>query len=99
MKFWSILGAGFFICAVQAAVSSNGTAEAKLAQIRKLLKPQLSENATIVFPNSKEWVEVTHRAAAPRVHPGYLAVVDVAVEDDVVNTVSGELAKTKSTNL
>ncbi|CBF82228.1 hypothetical protein AN5258.2 [Aspergillus nidulans FGSC A4] len=87
MQFWSILGAGFFICAVQAAVSSNGTAEAKLAQIRKLLKPQLSENATIVSPNSKEWVEVTHRAAAPRVHPGYLAVVDVAVEDDVVNTI------------
>ncbi|GKZ35187.1 hypothetical protein AbraIFM66950_005740 [Aspergillus brasiliensis] len=46
MKFWSILGAGF-ICAVQAAVSSNGTTGAKLAQIKNLLKPQLSDDAFI----------------------------------------------------
>ncbi|OJJ65639.1 hypothetical protein ASPBRDRAFT_201665 [Aspergillus brasiliensis CBS 101740] len=90
MKFWSILGAGF-ICAVQAAVSSNGTTGAKLAQIKNLLKPQLSENARIVFPNSKEWVEVTHRAAAPRVHPGvlFLAVTSVHGWTDDISKIQG----------
>ncbi|KAJ5981177.1 hypothetical protein N7522_013598 [Penicillium canescens] len=87
MIFLSILATGFFGFAVQAAVHSNGTAEAKLAKIRELLTPQLSANATIVFPDSEKWYDVTHRAAAPRVNPGYLAVVDVAAEDDVVNTI------------
>ncbi|KAJ5957259.1 hypothetical protein N7501_011538 [Penicillium viridicatum] len=87
MKFLNILAIGFFSFAVQAAVPSNGTTEAKLAQIKELLTPQLSVNATIVFPKSEKWYGVTHRAAAPRVNPGYLAVVDVATEDDVVNTI------------
>lgn len=95
MRSLSILGAGFFSFAVHAVASYNGTAEIKLAQIKELLTPQLSENATIIFPNSEKWDDVTHRAAAPRVHPGYLAVVDVAVEDDVVNTVLDELFKRK----
>lgn len=94
MRSLRILGAGFFSLVVHAAVASNSTAEVKSAQIKELLTPQLSENATIIFPNSEKWDDVTHRAAAPRVHPGYLAVVDVAVEDDVVNTVFDELFKT-----
>ncbi|KAL4976005.1 hypothetical protein BDW66DRAFT_151352 [Aspergillus desertorum] len=81
----------FFGFAVQAAVASNGTAEAKSARIKELLTPQLSENATIVFPDSDRWHDVTHRAAAPRVNPGYLAVVEVASEDDVVNYVANEI--------
>ncbi|KAJ5420631.1 hypothetical protein N7465_003150 [Penicillium sp. CMV-2018d] len=83
MKFLNILATGFFSFAVQAAVPSNSNTEAKLAQIKELLTPQLSVNATIVFPKSEKWYDVTHRAAAPRVNPGYLAVVDVATEDDV----------------
>ncbi|KUM62366.1 hypothetical protein ACN42_g4743 [Penicillium freii] len=87
MKFLNILATGFFSFAVQAAVPSNGTTEAKLAQIKELLTPQLSVNATIVFAKSEKWYDITHRAAAPRVNPSYLAVVDVATEDDVVNTI------------
>lgn len=93
MKSLNILATGFFGLAVQAAVSSNSTAEAKLAQIKELLTPQLSGNAAIVYPDSEEWYNVTHRAAVPRVHPGYLAVVDVASEDDVVNTVRDERSR------
>ncbi|GMG26461.1 unnamed protein product [Aspergillus oryzae] len=96
-KLLNILAAGFFGFAVQATVPSNGTPEAKLAQIKELLTPLLSENATIVFPDSEKWYDVTHRAAAPRVNPGYLAVVDVAAEDDVVNTVQDELFNMKRT--
>ena len=86
-KLLNILAASFFGFVVRAAVSSNGNAETKSAQIKELLTSQLSENATIVFPDSKKWHDVTHRAAAPRVNPGYIAVIDVASEDDVVNTV------------
>ncbi|GKT67252.1 hypothetical protein ColTof4_13636 [Colletotrichum tofieldiae] len=87
MSLLKILAVGLFGFAVQAAVPSNSAAEAKSAQIKQLLTPRLSENATIVYPDSERWHDVTHRAAAPRVNPGYLAVVDVAAEDDVVNTI------------
>jgi hypothetical protein len=91
--FSDILVTGLFALAVQATVPSHGSAQAKSAQIKALLTPQLSENATIIFPDSENWHEVTHRAAAPRVHPGYLAVVDVAAEDDVVNTVYDQCSR------
>ncbi|KAB8224369.1 hypothetical protein BDV33DRAFT_227228 [Aspergillus novoparasiticus] len=82
-KLLNILATGFFGFAVQATVASNDTAEAKLAQIKGLLTPQLSKNATIVFPGSEKWYDVTHRAAAPRVNPGYLAVVDIKVANEI----------------
>lgn len=91
MKLSKTLANIFFGFVVRAEVPSNRTAETKLVQIKKLLMPQLSENATIIFPDSEKWYDVTHRAAAPRVNPGYLAVVDVAAEDDVVNTVHDQL--------
>lgn len=97
MIFFSILTAASFWFAVRAAAVSNGTADAKLAQIKELLTPLLSENATIIYPDSNEWSDVTHRAAAPRVNPGYLAVVDVVAEDDVVNTVRYEVLEEKKT--
>ncbi|GAQ44577.1 hypothetical protein AtubIFM56815_004752 [Aspergillus tubingensis] len=87
MKLSKTLANIFFGFVVRAEVPSNRTAETNLVQIKKLLMPQLSENATIIFPDSEKWYDVTHRAAAPRVNPGYLAVVDVAAEDDVVNTI------------
>jgi FAD/FMN-containing dehydrogenase len=87
MKLLNVLVGGCFALAVKAAVLPRNTTEVKSAQIKQLLTSQLSKNASIIFPTSKRWDEVTHRAAAPRVNPGYLAVVDVAVEDDVVRTI------------
>ncbi|KAL4907844.1 hypothetical protein BDW74DRAFT_189252 [Aspergillus multicolor] len=84
---FKLLTTSLFGLAVQGAVPSRTSAQAKTALIKALLTPQLSENATIVFPDSERWEGVTHRAAAPRVNPGYLAVVNVASEDDVVNTI------------
>jgi hypothetical protein len=91
MKLLNVLVGGCFALAVKAAVPPRNTTEVKSAQIRQLLTSQLSKNASIIFPTSKRWDEVTHRAAAPRVNPGYLAVVDVAVEDDVVRTACAPL--------
>ncbi|KAL4811850.1 hypothetical protein BDW67DRAFT_194306 [Aspergillus spinulosporus] len=85
--FLSILATGFFGLVAQAALPSSSTGEAKLAQIKELLTPQLSENSPIVFSDSENWHDVTQRVAAARVNPGNLAVVDVAAEDDVVNTI------------
>jgi hypothetical protein len=95
MKILHILLGGCFALIVKAAVPPRNTTEVKLAQIKQLLTSQLSENASIIFPNSDRWVDVTHRAAAPRVNPGYLAVVDVAVEDDVVQTACVPLNQNK----
>lgn len=52
-----------------------------------ILSPLLSEEATISFPWSDSWDELNDRSSAPRIHPGYVAVVQVATEDDVQNTV------------
>ncbi|ETS84255.1 hypothetical protein PFICI_02280 [Pestalotiopsis fici W106-1] len=86
MKPSKILATFLWSCAAQAA-AYNSTTEAKVAKIKELLTPQLSENATIIYPDSDQWGDVTERAASPRVNPGYLAVVEVAAQDDVVNTI------------
>jgi hypothetical protein len=91
MKLLNIVATGCLALAIEAAVPPRSTTEVKSAQIRQLLTSQLSQNASIIFPNSDQWDDVTHRAAAPRVNPSYLAVVDVAVEEDVIQTVRNQL--------
>lgn len=95
MKLLNIVASGCFALVIEAAVPPRDATEIKSAQIRQLLASQLSENASIIFPSSEQWDDVTHRAAAPRVNPGYLAVVDVAVDDDVVSTVRTLWTRTK----
>lgn len=93
MKIFYVLATGIYSLAVYAASLNSSTAETKIAQIKEVLTPLLSENATIIYPDSEQWYDVTHRAAAPRVHPGYLAVVEVAAKEDVANTVWYWLSK------
>lgn len=54
----------------------------------KELGPLLSKGAAIVLPLSKEGQELQIRASSPRIKPGYVAVVEVASEKDVQETVS-----------
>lgn len=52
------------------------------------LRPLLSREATIVLPASKKGAELQIRASTPRIKPGYVAIVEVASEKDVQETVS-----------
>lgn len=52
------------------------------------LGPLLSKAATIVLPDSKRGEELQIRASTPRIKPGYVAIVEVASEKDVQETVS-----------
>lgn len=47
----------------------------------------LSEEAIITLPSSPRWSELIVRAAAPRIYPDFVAVVEVATEKDVQHTV------------
>jgi hypothetical protein len=47
----------------------------------------LSTEAIITLPSSPRWSELVVRAAAPRIHPDFVAVVEVATEKDVQRTV------------
>ncbi|OAQ70726.1 6-hydroxy-D-nicotine oxidase [Pochonia chlamydosporia 170] len=53
----------------------------------KELGPLLSKGAAIVLPSSKEGEELQIRASSPRIKPGYVAVVEVASEKDVQETI------------
>lgn len=52
------------------------------------LQPVLSKNAKIVLPNGADWAELQVRGTSPRISPRYNVVVEVATEQDVVNTVT-----------
>lgn len=60
-------------------------------KFQQQLTPLLSEKAVVSFPFSPGWDELAVRASTPRVAPDFIAVVEVATEEDVQNTVS-ELA-------
>jgi len=77
------------LAAVLAALGANAHKHAKdyAAQVREHLTPRLSEDATITFPGEPEWDELNIRAASPRVNPHYVAVVEVATEADVQETI------------
>lgn len=61
--------------------------ESGVGDIVNELGPLLSEEAVISLPSSPRWTELLVRAAAPRIHPGFVAVVEVATEKDVQHTV------------
>ena len=52
------------------------------------LGPLLSPGASITIPSGPDWDSLISRGSFPRVHPSYLAVVEVATEEDVQATVS-----------
>jgi hypothetical protein len=52
------------------------------------LGPLLSPDASITIPSGPDWDNLIARGSFPRVHPSYLAVVEVATEEDVQVTVS-----------
>jgi hypothetical protein len=52
------------------------------------LGPLLSPGASITIPSGPDWDNLIARGSFPRVHPSYLAVVEVATEEDVQVTVS-----------
>ncbi|PPJ57765.1 hypothetical protein CBER1_00230 [Cercospora berteroae] len=61
---------------------------ASSAQIAADLKPFLSEHAVVVLPGDKEeWGRLTARSSGPKISPGYLAIVEVAAEEDVQNVI------------
>lgn len=57
------------------------------AQIQSRLPSLLSQEATLTFPGNDKWDGLNVRAATPRLHPGYIAVVEVATERDVQNII------------
>jgi hypothetical protein len=59
------------------------------------LGPLLSPGASITVPSAPGWDNLTARAAFPRVSPSYLAIVEVATEEDVQLTVSLSLTSKK----
>jgi len=56
-------------------------------RIVRELGPLLFKQAAILTPASPEWNELLRRASTPRIHPGFVVVVDVAGEEDVQATV------------
>ncbi|EQL00722.1 FAD-binding, type 2 [Ophiocordyceps sinensis CO18] len=55
--------------------------------IFKHLAPLLSTEATIVLPSSPMAGPLLERVASPRISPGYVAIVEVATESDVQQTI------------
>lgn len=75
------------------ATASNVTAYQDAALlVEEHLTPLLSEGARISFHGTSGWDDLLGRASAPRVAPGYVAVVEVAIESDVQNVVCGCLS-------
>lgn len=56
-------------------------------RVIKELGPQLSQHASIVLPSSDEGSNLLVRASTPRVAPAFVAIVEVATEQDVQKTV------------
>lgn len=72
------------------------TAEASKAdKLKERLEPLLSPDAVLNFPSSDAWDRLTERYSAPRIAPDYLAIVEVATEEDVQNAV-GETSFTSN---
>ncbi|CAK1359516.1 unnamed protein product [Cercospora beticola] len=58
------------------------------AQIAADLRPFLSKHAVVVLPDDQEeWSRLTARSSGPKINPGYLAIVEVAAEEDVQNVI------------
>lgn len=51
------------------------------------LAPVLSPGSAITLPWGNSWQQLLQRASAPRISPDYVAVVEVATEKDVQETV------------
>lgn len=63
------------------------------AHIAADLRPVLSKHAVVVLPDDQEkWSRLTARSSGPKINPGYLAIVEVAAEEDVQNVVSRVLS-------
>ena len=61
-------------------------------RIESELGPLLSAEAAISVPSSPGWDQLVLQASAPRIHPGFLASVKVATEEDVQETASNPLS-------
>ncbi|OAA45676.1 FAD-binding, type 2 [Metarhizium rileyi] len=70
----------------QANVQSHHTPPS-YTTVAEELGPYLSSKANIVLPSSKQGQELQVRASTPRVQPGYVAIVQVASEKDVQETI------------
>lgn len=82
MKLLTTLLAGFLCHALQV------TAEASLEdKLKQKLGPLLSRDAVLTFPESDAWDRLTERHSSPRLDPDYVAVVEVATEKDVQNSI------------
>jgi FAD/FMN-containing dehydrogenase len=53
-----------------------------------ILRPQLSQGATVTFPWDAGWNELQVRGSSPRVSPDYSVIIEVATESDVQTTVT-----------
>ncbi|KAI6782598.1 6-hydroxy-D-nicotine oxidase [Emericellopsis cladophorae] len=84
MKIPAILLHCLTACAHAAYHFPRGSHEANVQEQLALL---LSEDAVISFPSSPDWDGLIERASTPRVAPGFLAVVEVATEKDVQQTI------------
>ena len=51
------------------------------------LRPRLSPEATIVLPGNDVFLTLETRASSPRISSGFTAIVEVATEEDVKQTV------------
>lgn len=77
----------FFLHILTAVANSDWEKRDEL-NIQQQLFPLLSKDAVISFPFSTSWDGLTERASTPRIAPDYIAVVEVATEKDVQETVS-----------
>ncbi|KAJ4359757.1 uncharacterized protein N0V89_000313 [Didymosphaeria variabile] len=58
-----------------------------LKLVTTLLKPLLSENASVTLPNDNNWDALQIRGTSPRIHPNFVVVIEPATEEDVQKTV------------
>lgn len=86
----------FLVALVLASRSAASTAMQQLASQPRLESEQaivnqlaslLSKDATLVLPSSPDAERLLGRVAAPRISPGYAAIVEAATEGDVQHTV------------
>jgi FAD/FMN-containing dehydrogenase len=57
------------------------------AEIEARLPALLSEEAILTMPGGDKWDALNIRVSTPRLKPGYLAIVEVATEEDVQNVI------------
>ena len=56
--------------------------------ITTYLRPRLSLHAAVILPGSDQYLTLEIRASSPRISPTFSAIVEVATEEDVQQTVS-----------